>query len=184
VRDARFKRKNKPAGSMNSVSIDKVEIPYRLTGGQTGSKVIRNVKSGRAAAMAGSSLAELIVAAFLVSLSIAAVVAVIGAGSQLTASDTNRRQARSIVRSVIEEHYDCKNFSAIPENLSRIDSVEITPREGCTLRGAICERVESSTVVMDNGIEIPVRNVTVVISWNESTGTADSIKLVKKVAQI
>jgi hypothetical protein len=134
--------------------------------------------------IAGSSLVELLVSSVLVSFAVAAVVAVVVTGMQLSTSDNDRREARSIVRSIIEQRYDYKNYSTIPETYSAANTVEIDKRDGASLTGELSERVVTSTVATDNGTNIPVREVTVVLKWSEVDGVSDSIKLIKRLAQI
>jgi type II secretory pathway pseudopilin PulG len=127
----------------------------------------------------GYSLAELLVAVAIFSLTILAIVAVLRKGSELTVTDLHRKRAQALVDSCFESgSYQGSNYANLA-GASR--AVLIDPRNesnsGDDLSGAL-----TITVAVDtnkaSGTNIEYKRVTASVQWTEPEG-AQTITLQK-----
>jgi type II secretory pathway pseudopilin PulG len=131
----------------------------------------------------GFSIVEIIVSGAIATISLSAVLAVVTTGSDLAISDNERRQVRTIMRSTYEQKYDYRSYSIVPDTLSRIESVDIDPREGSVLHGELSTKITRDSVNTGNGTMIPVKRIVMVMKWYPTNSCADSIILTKVLAE-
>ena len=111
-------------------------------------------KSGK---NAGYTLIETLVSGMLLVFAVSAAVAVVGTGTQLGASDNERRQARAIIRSVFEQTYDFRDFNQIPASSATVEDVHIDERMGNPLIGQLSRTITAENIVTNSGTSCPVK---------------------------
>ena len=131
---------------------------------------------------AGYTLVETLVSGMLLVFAVSAAVAVVGTGTQLGASDNERRQARAIIRSVFEQSYDFRDYNQIPGNSVTVEDVQIDDRMGNPLIGQLSRTTSTENIVTNSGTSCPVKRVTLLLSWTSADGSNESITLSKIVA--
>jgi type II secretory pathway pseudopilin PulG len=132
--------------------------------------------------IAGYTLIETLVSGMLMVFAVTAAVAVVGTGTQLGASDNERRQARAIIRSVFEQAYDYRDFDQIPGNNVTVEEVQIDERMGNPLVGQLRHTITTGNIVTNSGTSCPVKRIALNLQWTSVDGTTDSIILTKVVA--
>jgi type II secretory pathway pseudopilin PulG len=132
---------------------------------------------------AGHSLVEVLVSGILLVFAVTAAVAVVGTGTQLTASDNDRRQARAVIRTVFEQSYDYRDFNVIPVNGTTTEEVLIDERMGLPLTGHLTKTVTEETIGTNSGTPLTVKKVNLSLCWTSPEGIADSISFTKIVAR-
>ena len=130
----------------------------------------------------GFTLVEVLVSGVLMTFAVTAVVAVVTTGSQLQSSDNLRRQARAVARTELERNYDFRNFNSIPDSGIVSSNVAIDARPGSPLTGQMTTNIVSSIINTSTGTQVPVKEITVQVSWNGTDGIADSISITKIIA--
>jgi prepilin-type N-terminal cleavage/methylation domain-containing protein len=123
--------------------------------------------SGLLRTSSGFTLVEVLVSALLVTICLSAVAVVTRVGSQLQVSDNNHRQARGILRSVFEDEYNYRQYASIPDSSSQAGIVNIDPRDGNVLQGALTRTSVSDSVLSANGTMVPVKIITLTLKWDE-----------------
>jgi len=131
----------------------------------------------------GFSLVEVMVSGVLVAFSAAAVISVVSSGARLQVTDNDRRQARTLIKSEFEEHYDFRDYSTIVSNITQTEAVVIDEREGNQLQGTLTRRVKDTSVTTSSGTTLPAINVVITCAWNTDPQSADSLTMSKIVAQ-
>jgi Tfp pilus assembly protein PilV len=131
----------------------------------------------------GLSLVEVLVSAVFVALSVVAVISSASTGVRLQVSDNDRRQARAIMQSVLEDRYDFRSYPTIVSNTTRTETVTIDSRGGNPLQGEMKTVVTDVAPITDNGCTFSAKQVTISCKWNEDQNTQDSIQLTKTIAQ-
>ena len=131
---------------------------------------------------AGYTLIETLVSGMLLVFAVSGAVAVVGTGTQLGASDNERRQARAVIKSVFEQTYDYRDYNQIPDNSVTVEQVTIDERMGNPLVGQLTSTTRLENIVTNSGTSCPVKNITLLLSWTSPDGTNESITLNKIVA--
>ena len=131
---------------------------------------------------AGYTLIETLVSGMLLVFAVSGAVAVVGTGTQLGASDNERRQARAVIKSVFEQTYDYRDYNQIPDNSVTVEQVTIDERMGNPLVGQLTSTTRLENIVTNSGTSCPVKNITLLLSWTSPDGTNESITLNKMVA--
>ena len=131
---------------------------------------------------AGYTLVEVLVSGILLVFAVTAAVAVVGTGSQLTASDNDRRQARAVIRSVFERSYDYRDFNSISIG-SSVEEIAIDERMGTPLLGQLTRTVSTETVSAGSGTPLLVKRVVLSLRWTSADGMADSLSFTKIIAR-
>jgi type II secretory pathway pseudopilin PulG len=134
-------------------------------------------------ATAGFTLIETLVAGILIVLSVFAVVSVFNTGSMLETSDNYRRQARAIIRSVFEQHYDVSEYYTIPVDTAFSENVVIDERNGNALNGRMSTRIFLDSTALTSGAKVPAKNISISCRWVDVKGVADSIVLAKLITK-
>jgi type II secretory pathway pseudopilin PulG len=132
--------------------------------------------------VAGYTLVEVLVSGILLVFSVTAAVAVVGTGSQLTASDNDRRQARAVIRSVFEQSYDYRDFNSITLG-SSVEEIAIDERMGTPLLGQLTHTVSAETFTAGSGTSLSVKRIVLSLHWTSTDGMADSLSFTKIVAR-
>ncbi|MBN2035125.1 MAG: hypothetical protein JW768_00150 [Chitinispirillaceae bacterium] len=140
------------------------------------------MKTGTRKKNAGYTLVETLVSGVLLVFAVTAAVAVVGTGTQLGNTDNERRQARAVLRSVFEQHYDYRDFNTIASTLDRTEQVVIDERFGTPLVGDLTHTVRTENVLTGGGTTFPVRRVVLKLKWTNIDNISDSISLSKLVA--
>lgn len=125
----------------------------------------------------GSSLVELLVAIGVISLAAIMVVAIVNKGRELQVSDKHRREARTIIDSVMVTRYDNRDYLTITSSAdsTRTDSIVIDKM----FRGVVSQRVRNATTVINGLPSVPMKRVTVSVRWAEAGNMIDSVWLEK-----
>jgi type II secretory pathway pseudopilin PulG len=131
---------------------------------------------------AGYTLIETLVSGMLLVFAVSGAVAVVGTGTQLGASDNERRQARAVIKSVFEQTYDYRDYNQIPDNSVTVEQVTIDERMGNPLVGQLTSTTRLENIVTNSGTSCPVKNITLLLTWTTPDGTNESITLNKMVA--
>jgi type II secretory pathway pseudopilin PulG len=131
---------------------------------------------------AGYTLIETLVSGMLLIFAVTAAVAVVGTGTQLGTSDNERRQARTLVRSIFEQSYDFRDFNQIPMNSATVEVVQIDARMGNPIVGQLKRTITTDNIVTNSGTLCPVKKVVLQVRWISVSGTTDSITFTKVVA--
>ena len=131
----------------------------------------------------GLSLVEVLVSAIFVALSVVAVISATSTGVRLQVTDNDRRQARALIQSALEDRYDFRNYPTIVSNTTQTEAVTIDSRGGNPLPGVMTTTVKDVAPVTDNGCTFPAKQVTISCKWNVDPEASDSIELIKIVAQ-
>jgi type II secretory pathway pseudopilin PulG len=132
----------------------------------------------------GYSLAELIVAAAIVTLTVVALAVVLRKGSEITVTDVHEKRARSVIDSCFESPaYDYRNYGVLPA-VNR--SVVVDPRDpsdaGDDLVGNLTITVEVDTS-SSAGTDVEYKKVTVQVDWQEPEGPR-SITMEKRLTDL
>ncbi len=130
----------------------------------------------------GYSLVEVLVSGMLMTFAVTAAVAVVTTGTQLQSSDNLRRQARAVARTELERNYDFRDFNTIPASGKSTSSVTIDARPGNPLSGQMTTNIVSNTIATNTGTQVPVKEITVQVSWTGTEGISDSISITKIIA--
>jgi Tfp pilus assembly protein PilV len=135
----------------------------------------------------GFTLLEVMVASVIVVISIAAVVAMVRKGQELTSDDGHRRIARSLITTKLESStYDYTNYGNLADT-SITDSVIIDTRGTATTADDI-KGVRTITVANEQtiagtaGITVPYKLLTFRVIWREPEGM-DTVQIQKQIAQ-
>jgi len=135
----------------------------------------------------GFTLIEVMIASVIVIISIAAVVAMVRKGQELSSDDGHRRIARSLITTKLESStYDYTNYGNLADT-SITDSVVIDTRGTATttdeLKGVRTITVgNEQTVAGTAGITVPYKLLTFRVIWREPEGM-DSVQIQKQIAQ-
>jgi hypothetical protein len=125
----------------------------------------------------GFSLVEVLVAAFIVALSIISVAAFIRKGNDMIALDKHRREARAAVERTIENPlYQRANYPNLFQN-TLSQTIPIDP-DFATFQGTLTVTIGNE--LTDVGINAgankpPYRTITVSVTWNEPGATAQEV---------
>ena len=135
----------------------------------------------------GFTLLEVMVASVIVVISIAAVVAMVRKGQELTSDDGHRRIARSLITTKLESStYDYTNYGNLSAG-STIDTVVIDTR-GTTAKTDDIKGVRTITVGAEqtitgtSSISVPYKVLTLRVTWQEPEGM-DTVQIQKQIAQ-
>ena len=127
------------------------------------------------------------VASVIVVISIAAVVAMVRKGQELTSDDGHRRIARSLITTKLESStYDYTNYGNLSAG-STIDTVVIDTR-GTTAKTDDIKGVRTITVGAEqtitgtSSISVPYKVLTLRVTWQEPEGM-DTVQIQKQIAQ-
>lgn len=145
----------------------------------------------------GTTLVELLVAATIMLVIIAAVIAVIRTGTELEISDNHRREARSILTSWLEDNFthegqgfpkyrEDNSIESFPHTIAPVKKIiDYRVGDGTELWGDLTIKFDSSLLNINNESPtvIPIYLCTAKITWQENT-VMDSIMLVKQITQI
>jgi type II secretory pathway pseudopilin PulG len=131
---------------------------------------------------AGYTLIETLVSGMLLVFAVSGAVAVVSTGTQLGASDNERRQARAIIRSVFEQAYDYRDYNQIPGNIVTVEDVQIDDRMGNPLVGQLSRTITTENFVTAAGVSCAAKRITLNLQWASVDGITDHITLTKIVA--
>lgn len=130
----------------------------------------------------GFSIIEVLISAAILSIAVTAIVTVVRKGRDIQMADKHRREARAILNARFENMYADGSYESIQVGTSH-DSVIIDERpEGVPLMGELTESVEEVNVSV-SGTQIPTRQVTLSLIWNDVGIEMDSISMVKWVCR-
>jgi len=129
----------------------------------------------------GFSLVELLVAALILAIATVAVVSMVRKSREIQLSDNHRQEVRAILNAEFEKSYSYTQYASIPVRDTTIN-VTIDPRGGTPLMGTMYVSVDSTSEVA-SGTAVPLKKVTLAISWLEADTERDSISLTKWVAE-
>ncbi|MBN2035745.1 MAG: hypothetical protein JW768_03295 [Chitinispirillaceae bacterium] len=146
-------------------------------------KTVR-VLAGPCANTQGLSLVEVLVSAIFVALSVVAVISAVSSGVRLQVTDNDRRQARALIQSVLEDRFDFRNYPTIVSNITQTETMTIDSRGGNPLQGVLTTVVTDVSPVTDNGCTFPGKQVAITCRWNVDAQAADSITLTKILAPV
>jgi prepilin-type N-terminal cleavage/methylation domain-containing protein len=129
----------------------------------------------------GFSLVELLVAALILAIATVAVVSMVRKSREIQLSDNHRQEVRAIINAAFEKSYSYRQFSSISVQDTSMN-VLIDNRTGTPLNGTMYVSIDS-TSESASGTSVPLKKVTLAISWNEDENERDSISLTKWVAE-
>ena len=126
----------------------------------------------------GFSIIEVLISAAILAVAVIAIITIVRKGRDLQMADKHRQEARAILNARFENIYANGRYGSIQPGIS-VDTVIIDERpEGVPLTGVL-----TSTVVQVNvgvsGTQIPTRQVTLSLFWNDFEIESDTITMVK-----
>jgi len=136
----------------------------------------------------GFTIIEVLVAAAVVSFSVIGTVAIVRKSQEMISQDKNRRAARGfIVKTLEQPTFEPENYAALATSTAT-QSVAINAAAGIngTLTTAISDEKTQSGAVDPYGtaINIPYREITVTVKWNEMGDKKDSVQVWKRIANV
>lgn len=131
----------------------------------------------------GFSIIEVLVATAVLSISLIAVVAIIRTGTDIQVSVQHRQAARLILTSRLEERYGAGTYNTFSKNDDMTETVPIDPRAGDTLKGTLDTVIDSIAVSPDGVISIPVKEVTLTLTWQETPDLTDTLSITRWVVE-
>jgi prepilin-type N-terminal cleavage/methylation domain-containing protein len=126
----------------------------------------------------GYTLVETLVAAVILVIVITAAISAFRKGVELETSDNHRREARTLLHTVLERDFDYHNYATV----TMCDSMyhdTLDRSIGLLADGRIVVTMDST---MYSGQNIPLKKVTVTVSWQEPGSGNDSIQVEKWLA--
>jgi prepilin-type N-terminal cleavage/methylation domain-containing protein len=136
----------------------------------------------------GFTLVELLVASAVIVVAIAAMIAMVRKGMELSTTDGHRRTARAIIASRFESGpFNYSNYlNLIPGAWPPIQVIIDSHGEGVAddLNGTLTTVVGNETTVPGaNDIQIPYKNIAMTVAWQEPEG-AETVVIEKRLAQV
>ena len=132
----------------------------------------------------GFSIVEVLTAAAILSISLIAIVAIVRKGTDIQMSVQHRQAARLILTSRLEERYGAGTYNMITAGTSVDTGIVIDPRSGTPLTGTLTTQITNSNFSPDGStISIPFRQVTLSLSWEETSDDSDSLTITRWVVE-
>ena len=130
----------------------------------------------------GFSIIEVLVATAVLSISLIAVVAIIRTGTDIQVSVQHRQAARMILMSRLEERYGAGMYNMIGGNVPDDTTVVLDYRAVDSLTGTLSTTIVNTNISPDGGTtSIPVRQVTLTLTWQETPDLTDQLTITRWV---
>jgi len=107
---------------------------------------------------------------------VVAVVGLIQKSGEIRIESNHRITARAIINRELEQRYRSKMFNALSDTESA-DTVTIDSRTGISLYGNMSTKTESGSATCAGNMEVPVKKVTISVSWNEYNEAPHSVSV-------
>ena len=137
---------------------------------------------------AGFTIVEVLVAAVILSLSVVGTVAMVRKSQDMISQDKNRRAARGfIVKTLEQSSFEPENYAALTTSTTT-QSVSINA--AASINGTLITEIsdEQTQTGASNtfgvAVDIPYREITVTVKWNETGDKKDSVQVWKRIANV
>jgi prepilin-type N-terminal cleavage/methylation domain-containing protein len=128
----------------------------------------------------GYTLVEILVASVILVIVITAAIAAFRKGVELEVSDNHRREARTLLHTVLERNFDYRDYATF--NICDSTYSDTLDRGSGLLADIRTVVTMDSTIY--SGQNIPLKKVAVTVSWQEPGVGNDSIQVGKWLASI